>query len=156
MAAPRPWLFATVYALHLLDEGLAPPGLAAWGMAQGYYFTFGHWLSVSLLSFVLFGGALWLVARGTWPPWVLVALAAHVALHALLHVGASLWASSLSPGTATGVLLALPLAAVTFEWGRAELRRPLLLRALLLGAATFQAPWDLAIRLAFGLRVWVS
>lgn len=156
MRSPAPWLFALIYGLHLLEEGLLPPGMVRWSNDFGYSFSFEHWFVVSSASFVLFSGASWLVARGSWPSWVLVALATHIGLHGLLHLGASVWVRSVSPGTLTGILLALPLSVWTFRWALQELDRKLLLRSALLGAATFQAPWDLMIRLAFGLEIWVE
>ena len=156
MRRPAPWLFALVYGLHLLDEGLLPPGLARWANDLGYPFSPEHWLAVSSASFVLFSAALWLVARRTWPSWVLVALATHIGLHGLAHLGASVWAGSVSPGMLTGLFLALPLSVWTFRWGQQVLDRKLLVRSVLVGAATFQVPWDLMIRLAFGLEIWVA
>ena len=152
MTHPWPWLFAIVYGLHLLDEGLLPPGLPAWSTERGFYFTTAHWLSVSLVSFVLFSGSVWLVARRTWPTWVLVALAVHITLHALAHLAASVWGRSLSPGAVSGLVLALPLAVWTFRWAWLEFSRKAIVLSALLGAASFQAPWDVAIRLLFGLR----
>ena len=72
---PWPWLFVVVYGLHLLDEGLVAGSLPMWATEHGYHFTTQHWLSVSLISFCLFSASVWMVARRTWPPWVLVTLA---------------------------------------------------------------------------------
>jgi hypothetical protein len=153
---PWPWLFAVVYGLHLLDEGFVPPGLPRWSTEHGFYFTIQNWLSVSVVSFSLFSASVWLVARRTWPAWVLVALAVHITLHALAHIGASAWTLSISPGMLSGLILALPLAAWTFRWARHALQRRVLVRAAILGAASFQAPWDLLVRLLFGLRFWTA
>ena len=153
---PWPWLFAVVYGLHLLDEGIMGGGLPQWSTARGFYFTAQHWLSVSIISFCLFSATVWLVARGTWPPWVLVALAVHITLHALAHIGATVWWRSISPGALSGLILCLPLAAWTFRWARHALSRRVLIRSAILGAATFQAPWDVLARLLFGLQLWAA
>jgi hypothetical protein len=154
MSPPGPWLFAVVYGMHLLDEGMVAGGLPRWSMEQGFYFTTWNWLSVSSLSFVLMTAAVWLVARGTWPRWAMVAMAVHLTLHALVHLGASIAWLSLSPGAVSGVVLALPLAAWTFRWASHVYPRRIVVRSALLGAATFQAPWDMLVRLIFDLPVW--
>jgi hypothetical protein len=153
---PWPWLFAVVYGLHLLDEGTMSGGLAHWSTEHGFYFTAQHWLSVSSISFCLFSASTWLVARGTWAPWVLVALALHISLHALAHLGATLWYVSICPGALSGLVLCLPLAAWTFLWAQHALSRKVFVRSAILGAATFQAPWDVLIRLVFGLPFWAA
>ena len=91
LSRPSPWLFVPVYGLHLLDEGLVAGGLPHWATEHGFHFTPGNWLPVSAVSFVLFSAASALVARGTWPSWLLVSLAVHLLLHALIHLGASVW-----------------------------------------------------------------
>jgi hypothetical protein len=156
VSRPWPWLFAAVYGLHLLDEGLVAGGLPRWSSEQGFHFTVLNWLSVSSLSFFLFTGTVWLVARRTWPPWVLVVLAVHLTLHGLAHFGASMWWHSLSPGALSGIVLALPLAAWTFRWARLALPPKTFVGAAVLGAATFQAPWDLLVRIVFGLPMWTN
>ena len=152
MMRPWPWLFAVVYGLHLLDEYFVPPGLPQWSTERGFHFTTQLWLSVSIISFSIFSASVWLVARRAWPPWVLVALAVHITLHALAHLGASAWALSFSPGLLSGLILALPLAVWTFRWAQHALSRKALLLSAILGAATFQAPWDVLVRLLFGLQ----
>jgi len=153
---PNAWLFAAFYALHLLDEGLVAGGLPAWSTQRGFHFTWANWLSVNALSFGLVITAVALVARERWPSWVLVSLAVHIALHALMHLGATAWGQALSPGAVTGTLLGLPLVVCTLRWGGRELERPVMIRAVLIGAASFQAPWDLLVRLVFGLPFWVE
>jgi hypothetical protein len=152
-AVKRPWhwIFPIVYGLHLLDEGLVAGGLPRWSTEQGFHFTMQNWLSVSIISFFLFTSSVWLVARQTWPSWVLLALATHMALHVLTHLGASAWWSSISPGTLSGLLLVAPLAVWSGWWGMHALSRGTLVRAAIIGAATFQAPWDLLVRFIFGL-----
>ncbi len=153
VAQPRPWLFALAYALHLADEYFAPPSLAPWGTEHfNIYFTKSMWLAVNISSLILFLTTVWLVARRTWPSWVLVTLAVHMSLHALMHGLASAWAASASPGLSSSLLLILPLAAWTLLWARGTLDKRVLLGSGILGIATFQPPLDFLVRLAFGLR----
>ncbi len=153
---PWPWLFVVVYGLHLFDEGLVAGSLPQWSTEHGYHFTTQHWLIVSSISFCLFSASVWMVARRTWPPWVLVALAVHITLHALAHLGATVWALSFSPGLLSGLTLALPLAVWTFRWAEHALSRKVLVRAAILGVVSFQAPWDVLVRLIFGLQFWAA
>jgi len=152
-AAKRPWLwvFPLVYGLHLVDEGLFAGGLPRWSTEHGFHFTLQNWLSVTAISFVLFTGAVWLVARRTWPSWVVLALAIHMTLHALVHVGASAWWLSLSPGTLSALILVVPLVLWTAWWAWRVLSRRERVRAAIVGVLTFQAPWDLLLRFIFGL-----
>ncbi len=153
---PAPWIFAVVYGLHLFDEGTFAGGLAHWSTEQGFYFTIENWLVANAISICLVVVAVYLVARDTWPSWVLVSISVHLTLHAIAHLGVSVWWWSLSPGAISGLLLALPLAIWCLCWGRRALEPRTFVRAVLIGAATFQAPWDLLVRLLFGLQFWSS
>jgi hypothetical protein len=155
-SCPPAWLFAVVYALHLLDEGIIAGGLPEWSTQIGFHMSIANWLPVSSISFVVFITAVALVARRTWPSWVLISLAVHILLHALIHLGASTWWRSLSPGVISGVVLAFPLAIWTSYWAIHALDRRTLTRAVAIGALSFQAPWDLTVRLIFGLPIWTS
>ncbi len=154
ISRPAPWLFTATYALHLFDEGTLSGGLAHWSTSHGFHFTIENWVFANAIAISFLITAVYLVTRDTWPSWVLVSISVHLSLHAFAHVGASLWWWSLSPGAITGVLLALPLAIWCLCWGWRAFEPPTLARAALIGAATFQAPWDLLVRFVFGLRVW--
>ena len=96
---PSPWLFPLVYGIHLLDEYFLPPSLAPWSVEQwNLHFTKELWLAINIPSWLLLTGAVWLVARRTWPAWVLVSLAVNIGLHALMHLVASVGALSTRRG----------------------------------------------------------
>ena len=156
ISRPAPWLFAATYALHLFDEGTLSGGLAHWSTEHGFHFTIQNWVFANVVSISAVIIAVYLVARDTWPAWVLVSISVHLSLHALAHTGASLWWWSVSPGAISGVLFALPLAIWCFRWGWRAFEPRILIRATFIGAATFQAPWDLLVRFLFGLRVWTA
>jgi hypothetical protein len=150
---PSPWLFALAYTLHLMDEYLVPPGLPGFAVEQfNFYFTEQHWLIVNAISLAAFWGAVGLIARGTWPSWVLVALATHLCAHGTIHLVASVLVLSPSPGLASGVALSLTLCVWTLLWAARTLDRRDFVRAFAIGLVTFQAPWDFFVRLVFGLR----
>jgi hypothetical protein len=156
ISRPAPWLFAATYALHLFDEGTLYGGLAHWATVHGFHFTIENWVFANAISIIVVVSAVHLVARDTWPSWVLVSISVHLTFHALAHAGASLWWSSISPGAITGLLVALPLAIWCLLWGWRALKTRTFVRAVLIGAATFQAPWDLLVRYLFGLRFWTA
>ncbi len=153
VSRPWPWFFSLAYTIHLMDEYLAPPGLPQWAVEQfNFYFTDQHWLIVSAISLSVFWTAVWLVARRTWPSWVLVTLATHISAHAVAHSVVSAWAVSLSPGLSSSLALSIPLAIWTFIWAARTLDTSVIIWSSLLGLATFQAPWDGFVRLVFGLQ----
>ncbi len=153
-AAPRPALFVAVYAIHLLDEGLVQGGLAAWSTRNGFHFSIENWVFVNVVSMLVVTTAMLQVARGRWPSWLLVSMAVHLLLHAAIHVVATVLWQSLSPGAVSGVLVAAPLAFVTLRWGWRSLDSRSLILGSLVGVLSFQAPWDLLVRVLFGLPLW--
>jgi hypothetical protein len=136
------WLFPPVYLVHLLDERLFGIGTAEFATRYlGMHFTDFAWLLVNVPSFLLVTLTAWLVARRSWPQWLAVTLATHLALHALGRVPTSIWFSTIAPGLLSGLLLCLPLAVATWIWAERGLSRTQLLRGLLLGLASFQPLW---------------
>ncbi len=149
-------LFVATYVVHLLDEIALFGGLPGWGMERGFYFTIENWLIANSIAICLLLVAVFLTSRGIWPAWVRVSIATHLSLHAIIHLCASLWGASLSPGALTSVAFLIPLAIWCFRWARSSFSRRTLTIAVLIGAATFQAPWDLLLRLLLGLPVWTA
>ena len=136
------WLFPPVYLLHLIDERYFGIGTAEWASHHtGVYFTNSVWLAVNAPSFVLLTLATWLVARRTWPMWVAVALATHLALHAIGRVVGSVVFDSVSPGVVTGVILCLPLAVFAYTRLVRVLSRGQLLAGVLAGVVSLQPLW---------------
>jgi hypothetical protein len=139
-------LLSIVYSVHLVDERYYSIGTADFATQYlGIYFTNAAWWAVNIPSIILFTLAAALVARGTWPQWVVLALAVHLALHGLGRVPTSLWTLEIAPGLVTGLLLCTPVAAASFWRGRGVLSRSQVLRGLVAGAASFQPFWHFAL-----------
>ena len=133
------WLFPAVYLVHLADERFYWIGTADFATRYlGMYFTNGAWLLVNAPSFVALLLATWLVARGTWPAWVVVALATHLALHTLGRVPGAIWFGVMAPGLLSGLLACLPLAAFALARAFQRLSRRELRNGVLVGIASFQ------------------
>lgn len=140
------FLFPSVYLAHLIDERYFWIGTAEFSTRYlGIYFTNGVWWAVNVPSMVLVAVTALLVARGTWPQWVAISLAVHLALHGLGRIPTSLGTLTIAPGLVTGVLLCTPLAAVTLWRGYKALSRPEMVRGGLVGLASFQPFWHVAL-----------
>lgn len=140
------WAYPAVYAVHLLDERLWGIGTAEFATRHlGIYLTNEAWWLVNVPSTLAMLGVAALVAVGRWPQWVAVALATHLALHSLGRVPATLWLGMWSPGLASGLLLCVPLAWLTFSVGNRGLSRGQLRAGLVTGIASFQPFWHLLL-----------
>jgi hypothetical protein len=139
-------LFPVVYLAHLVDE-------RCWGIGTvdfatryfGIHFTNAAWWAVNVPSIALLTLAAVLTARGTWPQWVAVALAMHLALHGLGRVPTSWWTHQIAPGLVTGLALCTPLAVATLWRGHAILPRRDFVRGVLVGASSFQPFWHVVL-----------
>lgn len=140
------WSFPAVYLIHLLDERCYGIGTATFATEYlDIYFTDAAWLAVNVPSFLAVTAAAWLVARRTWPDWVAVALATHLALHGLGRLPASMWFGTVAPGLLSGLVLCTPLALATFARGYRSLPRAQLGTGVLVGIASFQPLWHLLL-----------
>jgi hypothetical protein len=140
------WLFPLVYLAHLIDERYFWIGTADFATRYlGIYFTNAAWWLINVPSLLLFTLAVILIVRGTWPQWVAIALATHLALHGLGRIPTSLWTLTIAPGLVTGLLLCTPLAAVTLWRALSVLPRRSFVRGVMVGAASFQPFWHFAL-----------
>lgn len=139
-------LFPAIYLVHLVDERFFGIGTAIFSTRYfGIYFTNAAWWAVNVPSVIALSLAALLVARGSWPQWVVVALAIHLLLHGLLRVPTSLWTFTIAPGLITGLLLCTPLAAATLWRARTAFSKRDAIRGLFAGAASFQPLWHLVL-----------
>jgi hypothetical protein len=107
----RWWLFPGTYLVHSIDELVSAGGLPAWVARLGLApMSTKQFVWASLLALVAMTVAAWVVRNGK-PDWLVFALTATVVLNALAHLTLSFATRSYSPGTASGVLLWLPLGA---------------------------------------------
>ena len=137
------WLFPPAYLVHLLDERFFGNGTAAWATAHmGVYLTNDAWLIINVVWFLLLTLSTWLVSRGTWPQWVVVALATHIAVHSVARVWGSAVFAGWSPGVVSGVTICLPWAVITFARGFRLLPLRQFVSGLVFGALSLQPLWD--------------
>jgi hypothetical protein len=87
----------------------------------------------------------WLVVRGTWPEWLLVALAVHFLAHSLGRVPTSVWHGTIQPGLASGLLLCAPLGLATLAKGLRVFSRRELTLGFVVGIASIQPLWHFAM-----------
>lgn len=140
------WSFPPVYLVHLIDERYFWIGTADFASRYlGMPFTNTVWWWVNVPSMALIVAATLLVVRGTWPQWVAVAMAIHLALHGLGRVPTSLWTLEIAPGLISGLLLCTPLAAATLWRARAALPRSEIVRGVVAGVASFQPLWHFVL-----------
>jgi hypothetical protein len=136
------WLFSPVYLVHLIDERYFGIGTANFATQYlGIYFTNSAWLAVNVPSLIAFTVSTWLVVRGTWPPWVAVSLATHLALHGLGRIPTSAWFVTIAPSLLSGLILCLPLAGFALIRGYRQLSHSQFRRGILVGVASFQPFW---------------
>lgn len=135
------WLFPITYALHLCEEYWGGEGFPAWiSRIAKASFTNQEFLTLNSFALILVTVGAALIYRNTWR-WLLVALAGVVFINGALHLVFSVLTWTYSPGLITGVLLWMPLGAVTIyqQWRRAS-----------------QRSMRIGIALAIGLHIIVS
>ena len=137
------WFFPPAYLVHLFDERFFGNGTAAWATEHmGVYLTNEAWLVINVVWILGFTLATWLVSRGTWPQWVVVALATHLVVHSLTRVWGSAVFAGWSPGVVSGVSICLPLAVMSLARGLRQLPLRQFATGLVAGAASLQGLWD--------------
>jgi len=140
------WLFPTAYLIHLLDERFYWIGTARFATEYlDIYFTDAAWLWVNLPSLLLVALVSWLVVRGTWPEWLLVALAVHFLAHSLGRLPTSVWHGTIQPGLVSGLLLCAPLGLATLAKGLRVFSRRELTLGFVVGIASIQPLWHFAM-----------
>jgi small-conductance mechanosensitive channel len=124
MPCPRPpwfrwWLFPATSIVHFGDELFAGSGFYKWvTFIGGAPISLARFACATLVAFASITIASW-VARKRYD-WLLFALAAIILTNALTHLAGSLATHSYSPGTASGLVLWLPLGGAILYRGLAR------------------------------------
>lgn len=109
-----PGLFPTTYLLHLIEEYFGGEGHAAnLSRTRGITFSSVRFLLLTSLGLLLMILGLILAYRFDFPQMMLVILGTTVLLNGLSHVITSLATYSYNPGLITGMLVWIPLGAIT-------------------------------------------
>lgn len=106
-------LFPGTFAVHLVEEYLAPEWFGAWsGRVLDVPMSRSDFIVWNAIAFVLMcvGAGLTIACRRH--RWIEIAMSLAVAGNALFHAAASVATLTYSPGLLTGVLLWLPLTVV--------------------------------------------
>ena len=139
------WLFPLSYLIHIAEEywGGFPAWIARfWGVES------------SLSNFLIWNGGAWVmmtvgVVLMLWTKsyrWLLVSYAMVVLVNGAVHALASVVTKSYSPGLVSGLLLFIPLGAITLRRARARVNRRTFRAGLIVGLLMHVA----VVLLAFG------
>lgn len=111
-------LFPVSYALHVAEEAWGGDSFPVWASRlSGTSFSHEEFVALNGVAFAAMCVAVALAAR--WPRIryvVAPALGTIVAGNGALHVVASLWTATYSPGLVSGALVWLPLGTWTLRW----------------------------------------
>jgi hypothetical protein len=134
-AGPRLWLFPATYAVHVAEETLAGEGFPAWiSRLAGVDFTMPEFLQLNAAGLALMIAAVPIAARLGREWWMAALLGTVVLLNGSAHAAASLLTQTYSPGSVSGLLLWVPLGAMTLVRSRRRLTRRSGLLATAVGA----------------------
>jgi hypothetical protein len=118
------WLYPATYAVHILEELWGGEGFTAWlGRVAGVELAARQFLVWNALALLLMTAGVLLALRYRHLRWLLLAYGVAFTLNALSHLAASLYTVSYSPGLLSGLLLWLPLGALTLTRFRRTLTR---------------------------------
>jgi hypothetical protein len=110
------WLFPLTYLAHIAEEYWGGEGFPAWfSRLSGVDLTPARFLSLNRFALALM--VVGVILALTVPPlrWLLISFGAVVLINALAHAVGSVWTRSYSPGLISGLLLWLPLGALTLR-----------------------------------------
>jgi hypothetical protein len=124
------WLFPVSYLLHLIEEYGGGEGFPRWiSRVASVNFTEQDFLTLNAFGLGLMTVGALLSMKNAWY-WLWLALGGVVLLNGALHVVFSLLTWSYSPGLLSGLLIWLPLGAITWYVGWQQATR----RSLVIGA----------------------
>ena len=125
-------LLPVVLLLHQAEEWFGGfPEWTRYAVENGV--TDDRFLFINAVGFVLFTIGTLVAFRERRVAWIVASLATLMGLNGVLHAVASMVVDRYSPGTATGLLLSLPLSIVVLRAAVAELPRGLVFGAIAAG-----------------------
>ena len=119
------WLFPATYAIHLAEELWGGEGFVAWfARIAGVELAGGQFLLWNIFALLLMSASIVLMTRYQRLRPLLLAYGVTFLLNALSHLIAGIYTNSYSPGMLSGVLLWMPLGALTLlSFGKTLSRR---------------------------------
>ncbi len=139
------WFFPMTYLIHIAEEywGGFPAWIARLGGVESSNSNFLSWNSGALVMMIV-GVAL--VLRTKSYRWLLVSFGTAVLLNGLTHAGVNVATRSYSPGVISGLLLFVPLGAITLRRGHEHVNRRTFRAGLIVGVVMHMV----VVLLAFG------
>ena len=124
MTGRRLWLFPAVFAVHIVEEGLAGEGFCRWiRRTVGREIAPGTFVAANLVFEAAMVAAVHRATRRDDAAWVAPALGLIGAANGLGHLAGSVATRSYSPGVASGAGLWAPLGLAALRRSRRELPR---------------------------------
>jgi len=119
------WLFPATYAVHIAEELWGGEGFVAWfARIAGVELTAGQFLLWNVCALLLMSASIILTMRYKRLRPLLLAYGMSILLNALSHLIISIYTISYSPGMLSGLLLWVPLGALTLlRFGKTLSRR---------------------------------
>jgi hypothetical protein len=139
------WLFPASYLVHIAEEywGGFPAWIARfWGVES----SLGNFLSWNGGALIMMAVGVALTLKTKSYRWLLVAFATVILINGLVHAGASVATGSYSPGLISGLLLFVPLGAITLLRARRQVNARTLRAGVVVGVIMHGA----VVLLAFG------
>jgi Protein of unknown function with HXXEE motif len=139
------WLFPISYLIHIAEEywGGFPAWIARFWGVESSLSNFLSWNGGALLMMTV-GVAIALKTKSY--RWLLVSFGTVVLINGLVHAGASVLTRSYSPGVISGLLLFIPLGAITLLRARKTVNRRTLRAGVIVGVLMHAV----VVLLAFG------
>ena len=139
------WLFPASYLIHIAEEywGGFPMWIARFWGVESSSSNFLSWNGGALVMMVV---GVVLVLRTKSYRWLLVSFGTVVLINGLVHAGASVVTRSYSPGLISGLLLFVPLGAVTLLRAKKSVNRRTLRAGIIVGVLMH----GVVVLLAFG------
>jgi hypothetical protein len=139
------WLFPISYLIHIAEEywGGFPTWIARFWGVESPLSNFLSW-NVGALIMMALGVAVALRTKSY--RWLVVSFGTVVLINGLVHAGASVVTRSYSPGVISGLLLFIPLGAITLLRARSTVNRRSLRAGVIIGVLMHAV----VVLLAFG------
>jgi hypothetical protein len=143
-----PWLFPPAYVIHATEEFLGGGALAAATSTnlKGVNLNAKQFLIINGIAFLILIVAIVLPHIFRFPEWMLVCLGTILSINAVSHTVSTVMMREYNPGVITGLLIFLPLGAITLLGLKSRMSTRRYLTAVAVGIAVHGIIMLLALR----------